>query len=87
MLDLGYARDADTQQIRISELPVVLTEVMKYFLVEKNWNEDDSIWSYTEIKPLLRRQINDIQKFLDLLEKKPEKFSDDDFEIYFYDSY
>ena len=85
--EFDYAKDSDEQKIAISELPIVLNEVIKYFLIEENWDERDSIWSYNEIKPLLKRQIHDIQRFLDLLEKETEKFSEDDFEIFFYDSY
>jgi hypothetical protein len=85
--EFNYAQDEDEQKLAISDLPVVLNKIIKYFLIEDNWDNNDSIWSYNEIKPSLKRQVHDIQKFLDLLEKETEKFSEDDFEIFFYDSY
>lgn len=51
-------------------------------LDEESWDEDESIWSWDEIKQTIKQTINNLKGILDLMEAG--KY---DFEILFYDSY
>lgn len=47
---------------------------------KKNWDDSLSIWEYDEIKPHLKKQIENIKKLKKLMEQY-------DLTVYFYDSY
>ena len=90
-LSLGLLNDCcdddGDRVLSITELNDVV-DLFKYFLVEKNWQEDgDSIWQWHTILPHLAEAIRDIRYFLQEYEDEDFDLSEEDFEITFYDSY
>ena len=78
-----YLTIADLVQVR---------EIFKYFLDEKHWYEDrdrafgsGSIWTWEQSLRSTAEAIYNITRFLE--DVYDEEFTDEDFEIWFYDSY
>ena len=65
--------------IQREDIPKII-KVLKS-LNDENWyNEGDSIWTYEEQEPHIKRQIKNLKKVYKLMGKY-------DLEVYFYDSY
>lgn len=71
--------------LTIGDLIVVIEKVLKYFLDENNWDRADSIWEWEIQLPHIAETIRDLRFFLQDI--KDEGLGNEDFEIYFYDSY
>lgn len=67
------------------DLIVIIEEVLKYFLDEKNWDRSNTIWDWEVQLPHIAETIQNLRFFLQ--EVKEEGLSNEDFSIYFYDSY
>ena len=83
--------DEGHTRISLDELADVRS-IMKYFLIENNWQKEGgliwasgSIWSWSESIPQIADIIHKIDNLYEDLEET--EFTDEDFEIYFYDSY
>lgn len=88
--DFGY--DAKEQEIRfeLDDIPAII-ETLKYFLNEDNWaykGEYSQVFSWIEELPSIANAMRDLWIFYDYLDSYSDnEFTDEDFEIYFYDSY
>ena len=80
--------DEDKQEIvfTLKDIPrIILT--LKYFLKAKNWEVDgNSIWEWHEGLPQIAEAIHYLWVLLDHGYER-ERITDEDIEIYFYDSY
>lgn len=86
MFENGLATDGSHHDLKIEDLKTVIEKVIKPFLNEDYWNEDNrSIWSWTQMVRQLGQEIFNLRYFIDDVED--EDLTDEDFEIYFYDSY
>jgi hypothetical protein len=74
----------------IEDIPEIIAG-LKYFLDEDNWDNDESIWEWYVALNRISDAIYRLYRFYDI-KKELEAYgewdlSDDDFEMYFYDSY
>ena len=78
----------NTQEIvfNIPDLWDVRT-ILKDFLIEENWEENESIWSWENIILHISEVIRDITYFINDVTAENSRLGEEDFEIYFYDSY
>lgn len=81
--NLGY--DADHRYLKIADLVSVVNDVLKYFLNEDNWDRSESIWDWEVQVPHIAEAIKNL-RFL-IKDVEYGDISDEDLEIYFYDSY
>ena len=79
--------DGYKTSLSIVDLKKVVELVLKYFLNEKNWNNEygQSIWEWKTMLRNIADEIFEIRRFLDNV--KEEGIQEEDLEIYFYDSY
>ena len=89
--DKGYDGEGGDIYLTIADL-VQVREIFKYFLDETHWYEDQggimhggSIWTWEESLRSTAEAIWNITRFLEDVYDKG--FTDEDFEIWFYDSY
>jgi len=83
--DKGYDGEGGDIVLNIVDL-IRARDVFKYFLNEDNWRVDGtSIWTWEEELRSIAEAIYWITKFLE--DVYDEGFTDEDFEIWFYDSY
>ena len=86
--ECGFAEDGTEKRIYIKDIPTVIDKVLKYFLEEDNWRVDgDSIWEWYNMLPQIADAIKYLKMFLEDLQCEDEEYSEDDFYIFFYDSY
>lgn len=73
--------------LSFEQLNTFENEVLRFFLDEKNWKYDDkySLFSWVETLPSIAVSIQNIYCFLESVAEY--KLNNEDFEIYFYDSY
>ena len=85
----GYDGEGGYLDLKISDL-YKFRSVMKHFLIENNWVHgnsftDGSIWEWSTMLPSIGETIRLIDLFYDELQYSD--ITDEDLEIYFYDSY
>lgn len=94
-VDKEYNGEGGDIDLTISDL-VTFRDVMKYFLIEEHWHQGDhggSIWTWEQAIRGIADTIYWITEFLQYVEDGSdddefyEDFTDEDFDIYFYDSY
>jgi len=90
MEEFGLLDDADNKTLTIENLVTVVEDVLKYFLNEDNWVHGNSfsngsIWNWTTMIATIAQEIHDIREFIEDVEAN--ELTDEDFKIYFYDSY
>ena len=61
--------------------------ILKDFLIEENWEDNESIWSWEQVIPHISETIRDITNFINDVTEEDSGLGEEDFEIYFYDSY
>lgn len=79
VLSAPYNGEGGTIDVAESELQDILRVLKSYN--EKTWDDFQSIWTWEEQKPHMKRYIKNIKKLIKLKKKYPE------LEIYFVDSY
>jgi len=86
MFDNNFGVNEDHYILKIADLPVIVEKVIKPFLNEDYWNENDnSIWDWDEAIRNLGNNIFNLRYLMRMVEQK--KITDNDIEIWFYDSY
>ena len=84
--DFGYDTERQEIKFELDDIPLIV-ETLKYFLNEDNWEYGDcysQVFSWIEELPSIANAIQDLWRFYDNLDNE---LTDEDFEIYFYDSY
>lgn len=90
--DFNYDKEEQVIVFEIKDIPAII-ETLKYFLNENNWVYDghtSSIFNWYEEIPSIAIAINDLYRFVDYIDEgadNEDDVTDEDFEIYFYDSY
>ena len=92
--DKEHNSDDEDIDLTISDL-VTFRDIMKHFLIEENWYQGGrgSIWTWEQSIRGIANTIYWITEFLQYVEDGSdddelyEDFTDEDFDIYFYDSY
>ena len=86
MFENGLADDGEDHPLKIKDLETVVEKVIKPFLNEEHWEDDNrSLWSWTEMIRQLGQEVFNLREFIWDVEE--EGLVDEDFDIYFYDSY
>jgi len=92
-LDVLYFKEQEQEHsgiilLSIEDIPVIVNKVLKYFLVESNWEYRDcssTAFTWIEQLPSIARSIYDLSSLYEDIKNKG--ITDDEIEIYFYDSY
>ena len=74
-------------KLTISDIPTIVNEVLRYFLNEDNWEYEghcSQVFSWIEELPSIANAMSDLNGFYDDV---VDFYTDDDFDIWFYDSY
>lgn len=81
--------DSEKCQINLTipDIYTVVEKVLKYFLIEENWYRDNSgsMWEWHQELRTIALGIQDLREFMEYADEY--LITDDDIEIYFYDSY
>ena len=86
MFDNGFGINGSHCNLKIADLPVIIEKVIKPFLNEDYWNENpNSIWDWEEAIKNLGGNVFNLRHLMRAVEQ--EEITDDDIEIWFYDSY
>lgn len=94
-LDSAIANNHDNEkdysfEFAIEDIPVLVEKVFKYFLEEDNWEYDgicSQVFSWTEEIGSIAYAIRDLRFFYEDAVESEDGITDEDIEIYFYDSY
>lgn len=88
--DFGYDTERQEIKFELDDIPLII-ETLKYFLNEDNWEYGEcysQIFSWIEELPSIANAMQNLWRFYDNLDIDPDnELTDEDFEIYFYDSY
>ena len=90
--DFNYDKEEQIIVFEIKDIPAII-ETLKYFLDENNWKYNGKtslIFSWYEEIASIANAIHDLYLFLDYIDEgadNEDDVTDEDFEIYFYDSY
>lgn len=75
-------------EFKLSDIPMIVNKVLKYFLDEDNWEYEgcySQVFTWIEELPSIATAMRDLTIFYEMVIE--EELSDEDFEISFYDSY
>ena len=90
--DFGYDEEKQLIIFELDDIPAILN-TLKYFLNEDNWEYNGNhsvIFNWYEEVASIANAINDLYTFyanIDVGENNENDVTDEDFEIFFYDSY
>ena len=85
-----YNEDEQEIKFKISDIPIIVNDVLKYFLDENNWNYNNSysqIFDWYEELPSIANAIHNLLFLIEDIERAEDPITDEDIEISFYDSY
>jgi len=87
-----YNRKKCLITFKISDIPAIIN-TLKYFLKQQNWEYNGKtslVFNWYEELPSIANAIRDLYLFYDYIDEgadNEDDVTDEDFEIYFYDSY
>jgi hypothetical protein len=90
--DFKYDRKNCLITFKISDIPAIIN-TLKYFLKKENWEYNGKtslVFNWYEELPSIANAIRDLYLFYDYIDEgadNEDDVTDEDFEIYFYDSY
>jgi len=84
-IDKAYDGEGGYINLTSVEDLVNMAETLKYFLLEENWDRNESIWDWYIELPAIADAIKKLRCLIEDIENKD--ISIDDLNIYFYDSY
>lgn len=90
--DFIYDRDQQEIEFKLNDIPAIIN-TLKYFLNEDNWEYEGKtswIFNWYEEVASIANAIRNLYLFYDYVDEgadNEDDVTDEDFEIYFYDSY
>ena len=90
--DFGYDKEKQCIIFELDDIPAIIN-TLKYFLDENNWvynGNHSAIFNWYEEVASIANAINNLYRFYDSIDvgaDNEDDVTDEDFKIYFYDSY